>query len=106
MELATFYTPEQLPTRNVVREPLTPTTDDGSAPSSGGNSEGFIDKSDGDAAKATEEEPRKAREDPMITRRRSQLSRMMEHVLLPAVKSKLLASDKLLRGIVEIADLK
>ncbi|OAX77247.1 hypothetical protein ACJ72_08457 [Emergomyces africanus] len=46
------------------------------------------------------------REDESIVRRRSQLSWMLEHVLFPSLRSRLVATNDLVRGVVEVADLK
>lgn len=45
-------------------------------------------------------------EDESIVRRRSQLSWMLEHVLFPSLRSRLVATNDLVRGVVEVADLK
>lgn len=96
MELATFYTPEQLPP-NLEKERLavssTPDT-----PTSPSKRQEF-DSVYGDEQWHQDEER-------MLRVRRHQLSRMMEQSLFPAVKTKLIVSDKLLNGIVEVADLK
>ncbi|KAL4919756.1 hypothetical protein BDW62DRAFT_216661 [Aspergillus aurantiobrunneus] len=79
-ELAAFYTPEQLP-----RPP-------GSEPhqQEPGNSQ----------------EPSGDSEDEPVKSRRIQMARMLEHVLFPALRSRLVATTRLLRGVVEVADLK
>ena len=76
-ELAAFYTPEQLP------PPPPPTENDGN-----------------------EESPNIDTEDELIRNRRLQIARMLEHVVFPALRSRLVATNRLLRGIVEVADLK
>ncbi|KAK4969801.1 hypothetical protein LTR28_000922, partial [Elasticomyces elasticus] len=45
-------------------------------------------------------------EDPGITMRRKQLHRAIENVLFPAFKARLIATKGLLKGVVEVADLK
>ena len=76
-ELASFYTPEQLP--NAFHA---------AADEEGG-----------------ETPPEKAQREE-ITARREELSRALEHVLFPAFRARLVATRGLLSGIVEVADLK
>ena len=76
-ELASFYTPEQLP-----------------------NPSGSPDAGDG-----TESVPSLA-EDDEIRARREQLAHSLEHVLFPAFKTRLVATKGLLEGVVEVANLK
>ncbi|KAJ6134007.1 hypothetical protein N7523_000329 [Penicillium sp. IBT 18751x] len=45
-------------------------------------------------------------EDPMITTRRAQMTRMLEHAVFPALRSRLVATSRMLKGVVEVADLK
>lgn len=82
-ELASFYTPEQLPNppeKNIDRQ---------NSPENG------------------EESPdMDAQEDQEIKRRREQVSHMLEHVLFPAFKSRLVATRGLLKGVVEVANLR
>ncbi|EAU37062.1 conserved hypothetical protein [Aspergillus terreus NIH2624] len=82
-ELAAFYTPEQLP--------LPPT--DGAC--------GEVDSATENAGRQTGVE-----EDDMVKQRRLQLARMLEHVIFPAIRSRLVATTRLLHGVVEVADLK
>ena len=81
-ELASFYTPEQLP--NPPRD------------SSNGDSTA-------ESANGVENPPS---EDDETRARRDQLSHMLEHVLFPAFKSRLVATKGLLKGVVEVANLK
>lgn len=81
-ELAAFYTPEQLPTP--------PTTSNSNEVAEGTNS--------GDASTA--------QEDPMIQARRQKMARMLEHAVFPAIRSRLVATSRMLQGVVEVADLK
>ncbi|KAB8270786.1 histidine kinase-like ATPase [Aspergillus minisclerotigenes] len=76
-ELAAFYTPEQLP------PPPPPAENDGN-----------------------EVSPDVDMEDELIKNRRLQIARMLEHVVFPALRSRLVATNRLLRGVVEVADLK
>jgi DNA mismatch repair protein MLH1 len=80
-ELAAFYTPEQLPP----------------APRS---------RTAGDSRNENEAASQDNQEDESITARRAQLSRMLEHVVFPALRARLVATTSLLRGVVEVADLK
>jgi DNA mismatch repair protein MLH1 len=75
-ELATFYTPEQLPV----------------APSNASNS----DELNTDITE----------EDPMIQTRRAQMVRMLEYAVFPALRARLVATSRMLKGVVEVADLK
>ena len=91
-ELAAFYTPEQLP----PQPPKKPEN----LPSQGA---GEIE----DEETETNQEPSQANaEDESITTRRTQLVRMLEHVLFPAMRARLVATNGLLPGVVEVADLK
>ncbi|KAF5861831.1 DNA mismatch repair protein [Aspergillus alliaceus] len=45
-------------------------------------------------------------EDGLVRNRRLQIARMLEHVVFPALRSRLVATNRLLRGVVEVADLK
>lgn len=76
-ELAAFYTPECLP--------LPPLS------SSNGSDKG--------KEKVTEE-------DPEITLRRKKLRKAIEHVIFPACKARLVATKGLLKGVMEVANLK
>jgi DNA mismatch repair protein MLH1 len=90
-ELAAFYTPEQLPSPPPSSHP----------PSALG------------ASTPVEEEPQQEEsgegdreEDFAIRARRDQLARMLEHVVFPALGARLVATTRLLSGVVEVADLK
>ncbi|KAJ5246244.1 hypothetical protein N7468_001227 [Penicillium chermesinum] len=76
-ELAAFYTPEQLPVAR-ARAP---------------------DESNREA-------PDAEAEDPFITSRRAQMIRMLEHAIFPAIRARLVATSRMLKGVVEVADLK
>ena len=85
-ELAAFYTPEQLPTPP-PQAPLTSTT----------------------ATRTTDENvtPQNFQEeDETVKQRRQKIAHMLEHVVFPALRSRLVATTRLLRGVVEVADLK
>ncbi|KAJ5832366.1 hypothetical protein N7474_000677 [Penicillium riverlandense] len=77
-ELAAFYTPEQLP--------LPPSRRDESG-------------ADVDVDQDEDEES-------FIRTRRAQMARMLEYALFPALRARLVATTGLLRGVVEVADLK
>ena len=82
-ELASFYTPEQLPsaTRKEVEK----------------DAQG--DASMGDAADVPDGAS-------CLEARKEEMARVLEHVLFPAFKARLVASKGLLRGVVEVANLK
>ncbi|KAJ6102533.1 hypothetical protein N7486_004960 [Penicillium sp. IBT 16267x] len=77
-ELAAFYTPEQLPV--LPSQPAA--ADEGS------------------------DEPTPEAEDPFIVTRRAQMVQMLEYTIFPALRARLLATSRMLRGVVEVADLK
>ena len=81
-ELASFYAPEQLPTGNFAAS-----DDDGTRPMGGG----------GDGTEELTAE---------LEGRREEMSRVLEHVLFPAFKARLVATKGLLSGVVEVANLK
>lgn len=85
-ELASFYTPEQLP-----HPP---------SASSGKRNEGEGGGDNGD------EEGDESEEDQTIQERRKHITYALEHVLFPACRSRLIATNELLKGVVEVADLK
>ena len=82
-ELASFYTPEQLP----------------NAPISFPGNEGTMMSEGDDEHGAGDEE-----ED--IAARREQMAYMLEHALFPAFRTRLVATKGLLKGVVEVANLK
>ncbi|GKZ44354.1 DNA mismatch repair protein [Aspergillus brasiliensis] len=82
-ELAAFYTPEQLP------PPPPPKPQ---------NSNEAEAEAEGEAEVEVEDE--------FITQRRAQIARMLEHVVFPALRARMVATTRLLRGVVEVADLK
>lgn len=83
-ELAAFYTPEQLPLSS--NPPATDTAASRTGPSTG------------------EDLTREA--DSFIQSRRAQMARMLEYAVFPALRARLVATTRLLRGVVEVADLK
>lgn len=76
-ELAAFYTPEELPPPKLKRN-------------------------DGER----EEEEEEGEEEDPLEERRAQLARMLEHVLFPAIRARMVATKSMLSGVVEVADLK
>lgn len=84
-ELASFYAPEQLPTGNFAAGDTHPV---GGGGGGGGG---------GDATDELKAE---------LESRREEMSRVLEHVLFPAFKARLVATKGLLGGVVEVADLK
>ena len=76
-ELASFYTPEQLPSRVLARD----------------------DTQMGEADGVEEGEA-------SLEARREDMSRVLEHVLFPAFRARLIATKGLLKGVVEVANLK
>ncbi|KAJ5802985.1 uncharacterized protein N7503_005435 [Penicillium pulvis] len=77
-ELAAFYTPEQLP----VPPSQLAAVDEGS------------------------NEPAPETEDPFIVTRRAQMVQMLEYAIFPALRARLVATSRMLQGVVEVADLK
>lgn len=83
-ELASFYVPEQLPNDF-----------DATRKRQGTNEGGSMDVDD-DEENSREE----------IKRRKEDIARVLEHVLFPAFRARLVATKGLLSGVVEVADLK
>ena len=81
-ELASFYTPEQLPPYPCKSQ--------------------FRGKNGGDTAMDIYGDG----EDKEIAKMRQQMERLLEHVLFPALRARLVAVKGLLRSVVEVADLK
>ncbi|KAJ5587318.1 uncharacterized protein N7459_003083 [Penicillium hispanicum] len=84
-ELAAFYTPEQLPVSQFSKET---SGDEGSGENTNPSATGTED------------------EDPFIVDRRAQMARMLEYAIFPAFRARLVATSRMLRGVVEVADLK
>lgn len=83
-ELAAFYTPEQLPLPPSITGPK-----------------------DNDREKEYESQPGNYMdEDEAIQQRRLQMGRMLEHTVFPALRARMVATTRLLKGVVEVADLK
>lgn len=94
-ELASFYTPEQLPVAPM--------------PSSSGASAMTADRfevgpsADENNIASTDTG---GEEDPLIQNRRAQMARMLEYAVFPALRARLVATSRMLKGVVEVADLK
>lgn len=84
-ELASFYVPESLPPAPVPAAKLTGAQDGG-----------------GPVADTAVEEA----EDPDIAGRRRQLNHALENIIFPAFKTRMVATKGLLKGVVEVANLK
>jgi DNA mismatch repair enzyme (predicted ATPase) len=85
-ELATFYTPEQLPILSQAAQDVS-----GDSATQGpvvSDNSGLED------------------EDAFVRARRAQMVRMLEYAVFPALRARLVATSRLLRGVVEVADLK
>jgi DNA mismatch repair protein MLH1 len=103
-ELASFYAPEALPVSRRSRstdpnDRNTGTTNDDSGPVEAGSAN--ISGEGGESLEVEEEE-----EDPEIEARRAHLLTALENVLFPAMKGRLMATKGMLRGVVEVANLK
>ncbi|KAF2188189.1 DNA mismatch repair protein MutL [Zopfia rhizophila CBS 207.26] len=88
-ELASFYVPESLP---LPPSPVSNSPEDDTE-EGGGRGKG----------KGKEKE---ISEDPEITLRRKKLRRAIEYLIFPAFKARLVATRGLLRGVMEVANLK
>lgn len=107
-ELALFYTPEHLPPQSTTN---TTTTQPGPSSQGSSNTPTAVPNTTplppSTVDTTTNSQPPEPQiEDESITRRRNQLSFMLEHVLFPAIRSRLVATNEMVRGVVEVADLK
>lgn len=87
-ELAAFYTPEQLPP--------SPSPSPSSSKDEASQHQSQHGNGDGD----------EEGEDESIRHRRMVMGRMLEYAVFPALRARLVATTRLLRGVVEVADLK
>jgi len=120
-ELAAFYVPERLPQLKVKSSDNTHSTKDSSSTTHPSTAE----PDDPDTEMADNENPEEEQtpskqtppkqtvqaaetgeEDAYTTKRRQEIEHALEHVLFPAIRSRLLATKGMLRGVVEIANLK
>ena len=94
-ELASFYTPEQLPSRVPSVSPKNTDTQ--------GNDDAPMGDPDANVPAAAGNEGESF---DSIEARKEEMARVLEHVLFPAFKAKLVATKGLLRGVNEVANLK
>ncbi|KIW11898.1 hypothetical protein PV08_09171 [Exophiala spinifera] len=106
-ELASFYVPEQLPRRksndrNRATTLATASEDimTGTEPG-GGSASNQEDGDDDDDDDENEDDL-----DVMTENRRKELEHVLEHVLFPAFRSRIVATQSLLGGVMEVANLK
>lgn len=108
LELARFYTPEHLP------PPPNPNTSTQTDPADPGpssiptasSSQSLPNLTQPSSNNSNESASPPEIEDEAITRRREQLSWMLEHVLFPAIRSRLVGTTDMEGWIHEVADLK
>ncbi|KAJ9613399.1 DNA mismatch repair protein Mlh1 [Cladophialophora chaetospira] len=95
-QLAEFYVPEALP-------PPKPKLDKGK-----GNERELDDEEMGniDATQAPTEDTEQDPEEKAIEKRRKEIEHTLEHVLFPAFRSRIVATEAMLKGVVEVANLK
>ncbi|MCJ1283256.1 DNA mismatch repair protein [Xylographa opegraphella] len=92
-ELASFYAPEQLPNEECLSK--------GKGKSADTASEPVVAE-----ARLPAETSDTSKENDGLVLRREQLARMLEHILFPAFRARLVATKDLLQGVTEVADLK
>ncbi|KAI9732373.1 MAG: DNA mismatch repair protein [Cirrosporium novae-zelandiae] len=95
-ELAAFYTPEQLPAR-----PMSTTADK----NVGNESTGPVSCSSPKPLGPSNSDP-KDRAEELLQKRREELAYVIEHTLFPAFRARIVATKGLLKGVIEVADLK
>ncbi|KAK5078344.1 DNA mismatch repair protein Mlh1 [Lithohypha guttulata] len=104
VELAAFYVPEKLPqakqksAKETENELLT-------SPTRVAERDTATPESDVTAGQSPIKN-RQAEEDSFITKRRVEIEYALEHVLFPAFRSRLLATQGMMQGVVEVANLK
>lgn len=98
VELACFYTPERLPMKKRTKRKV---KDSASSPSKDHEDVEMPDADQNNDNKQEEEAER-----PFVAQRRAEIEHALEHALFPAIRSRLLATEGMLDGIVEIANLK
>lgn len=118
IELAAFYVPEKLSRQKVKSSPQN--EDSLSRPpvvqgAQNGNDDEASDDLDADMHMDIDtntpqndpvEQQEEEEEDRYMTKRRAQIEYALEHVLFPAFRSRLLATQGMVTGVVEVADLK
>ncbi|MCJ1381141.1 DNA mismatch repair protein [Xylographa soralifera] len=92
-ELASYYTPEQLPNEESLSK--------GKGNSTDAATEHAVTET-GSPGETSET----SKENDGLTLRREQLARMLEHILFPAFRARLVATKDLLQGVTSVADLK
>lgn len=106
-ELAAFYVPERLPQAKAQRPKPKPTT---ASPTPTRQTDDDVDMADSgpvEAENATDTvEDLAEEEDVQVAARRQEIEYALEHVLFPAFRSRLLATQGMTRGVIQIADLK
>ncbi|KAJ5747404.1 uncharacterized protein N7511_009100 [Penicillium nucicola] len=114
-ELAAFYTPEQLPVVAGHASASTSVSADADADaamdvsaSGSGPSPAFAPAQADSMTEPVVADASSSELDAeaFVRARRAQILRMLEYVLFPAVRARLVATSRLLRGVVEVADLK
>ncbi|OJD20663.1 hypothetical protein ACJ73_08001 [Blastomyces percursus] len=84
----------------------TPTTSRDSATRTNTTTDDATDLHTTHNQKEASKHPHPQTEDESIVRRRAQLSWTLEHVIFPSLRARLVATNDLVRGVVEVADLK
>lgn len=107
IELAAFYVPEKLPQAKAqAPKPKESAATDKPAR----QTDGDVDMTDSSAAEVSKAannlEDTSSEEDHKITRRRQEIEYALEHILFPAFRSRLLATQGMTRGVIEVANLK
>ena len=102
-ELASFYTPEQLP-HPPPPPPTTPKAVEKNTQGNDDNDTAMTGDADAFAAAGIIDEEDESSS--TLEARKEEMARVLEHVLFPAFKAKLVATRGLLRGVTEVADLK
>ncbi|KAK6381473.1 DNA mismatch repair protein Mlh1 [Exophiala oligosperma] len=111
-ELASFYVPEQLPRvdndkdNNTNNNRATAGTPTGTATTNDDAMIGTTEPGSTDTVSSTREDEDQTDLDVMTENRRNELSHVLEHVLFPAFRSRIVATQDLLSGVMEVANLK
>lgn len=100
IELAAFYVPEKLPQQRISGDKKEK-GNEASPTATSADDDVAMEETRGETEANQEEE-----EDPYIVKRRVEIEYALEHVLFPAFRSRLLATQGMVQGIVEIANLK
>ncbi|EXJ84643.1 DNA mismatch repair protein MLH1 [Capronia epimyces CBS 606.96] len=100
-ELASFYVPEQLPSGR-RRDGPRPSKPDLADTAMGGTGGDDRDQEDEDEVEVEVDQ----NQNQTVDERRKELDHALEHVLFPAFRSRLVATQDMLKGVVEVANLK